>query len=101
MVNVACPLPTEPKMKFESRTVIDWFRSGNTSFSATGPSITGTGGSGGAGLGVMPRSNVGAAGFAKTSAEAAVGAGAGGLGDGADWHAATSRTIAERAVRMR
>ena len=45
-------------MKFESRTLIAWFADGNTSFGASGPSTSGTDGSGGAGRGVIPRSKV-------------------------------------------
>ena len=58
IVSDARPLPTEPKMKFESRTAIDWFGAGKTVLGASGPSVSGIVGSGGAARGVMPRSNV-------------------------------------------
>ena len=49
-------------MKFESRTGMIWFASGKTSLGASGPSTSGTAGSGGAWRGVMPRSKVGTVG---------------------------------------
>ena len=46
-------------MKFESRTGIDWFRSGKTTCGASGPVTSGMAGSGGAARGVVPRSTPG------------------------------------------
>jgi hypothetical protein len=104
-------LPTDPKMKFESRTLIASFADGNWTLMLTGPSTSGIGGSGGAGRGVMSRSPAGATGAgadlgaAAGGAEAGTGAGAGGCVRGGVLHAAAKQRVdameKARAVRMR
>ena len=81
MARVACPLPTEPKMKFESRTGMTWFASGYTTLGASGPSTSGMGGKGGALRGVIPRSNAGIVG-GDTGGGGALATGAVGVGTG-------------------
>src|SRR6478672_579322 len=60
-VSVALPLPMEPKMKFESFDVTTELAVGYTTRMASGPSTSGTGGSGRAGLAavVVPVAGVG------------------------------------------
>ena len=57
MTSAASPVPTLPKMKFESRVVSNWSGFGYTTLICTGPLTSGTGGSlvpvgGGTGTGV-------------------------------------------------
>ncbi len=100
MVSVARPLPTVPKMKFESRTEIVWFAVGYAVEIASGPSTSGIAGSGGAWRGVIPRSNVAIVG----GDAGGVLAGAGGVvveGPEPDWQARASRQMAAmRVVRI-
>ena len=102
MVNVACPFPTEPKMKLESRTGIVWFACGKTRCGASGPVTKGITGNGGAARGVIPRSNVAAVGDEAGAAVPRVGKLDDGGGAGTDWQPARINSVARRwrGVRM-
>ena len=76
IVSVAWPLPVCPNTKFESRTVIVLFGDGKVETIASGPSINGMAGNGGALRGAMPRSKL-----------AMVGGDGGGVRAGAGWEA--------------
>jgi hypothetical protein len=90
----------DPKMKFESRTGMAWFASGKMTFGASRPSTSGTGGSGGACRGVIPRSNEPTVGGDTGGRRDATGVGEDGAGAGADWQAAMTPRIASRVIRM-
>jgi hypothetical protein len=87
-------------MKFESRTGIDWLGSGKTTRGASGPVTSGTGGRGGAGRGVIPRSAAGGA-DREPGCEAGVATGRGADDDGPDEGAGWQPTMTSKVAKRR